>query len=218
MKRMSLIAVTGAALAAFGVAGCGDNDADEPSTTVVTTAPGSATVGTTEVGRTPQTNNTNAGPGGATGAYDTIADAVNDKIRTNTQMTGSRITAVADAAGVVTLTGTAQNPQQKALAERAARNTAGVTSVKNKVEIRPTGGAGKTPPPPPVTKTKVIVVPAPQKGTAAPRTTKPRGGDSTDTDTTTGTEETTTEPGADSSTDTSKDNGTESDSTTTTTP
>jgi hypothetical protein len=159
-------------------AGCSNNDAAEnqpptvvtntttttpvpvavPAGTTAVTTPGATT---TVVGGVPQTNNTNAGPGAATGADSATGDAVLKNIHTNVQLTGSRILATADSAGVVRLTGTAQNQQQKALAERTASNTPGVTSVVNKIEIVATGGV-KTPPPAPkvkvVEKTHIVVV------------------------------------------------------------
>ena len=151
--------------------GCSSGDTGESSsppaastTTVVTTTPGATTATTTTAPGTPARNeNTNAGPGGATGTETALADAINKKIIRNPQMTGSRVTAVVDASGVAVLNGFTQNQQQKALAEKAARDTEGIASVKNKLEIRPTGGTGKTaktPPPPPAPKTTVIVVPA----------------------------------------------------------
>lgn len=210
--RYGRLAIVGAA-ALGALAGCGDRE-PETSTTVVTTAPpsatttvttpaGSATTTTTPgpMTRTPPTNDTNAGAGGPTGTETEIADAINKKIHTNTQMTGSRVTAVVDASGAATLTGFTQNQQQKALAEKAARNTPGVMEVKNKLEIRPTGGTGKTPKTPPAVTTKVIVVPGPPATPKAtpPDTTatvEPAGGSTEDTGTDKGTkatdEETTT--------------------------
>ncbi len=185
-RLLVLPAVFAAAfLGALG--GCSSNDADETSppaastTTVVTTTPGTATTATTTTapggGGTPARNeNTNAGPGGATGTETALADAINKKIIRNPQMTGSRVTAVVDASGVAVLNGFTQNQQQKALAEKSARDTAGVSSVKNKLEIRPTGGTGKTAktptPPPPAPKTTVIVVPG---APAAPPPAAPAG-------------------------------------------
>jgi len=173
-----------AALAAMGLAlaGCSHNSENNPpaSTTVVSSQPAPApppgatvtTPSTTTPAPTanaPGTNNVNAGPGGATGVGAATADAVNKAIHSNVQLTGSRITAVVDAAGVATLTGTAQNQQQKALAVRAATNTSGVTSVKDKIEIVPTGGAkSKTASTTKVIhQTKVIVEQAPAPPGAA---------------------------------------------------
>ena len=71
-------------------------------------------------------------------------------------MTGARVEAVVTG-GVATLTGSVQNQTQKALAAKAATDTPGVTSVKNKLQINPTGGAkSAAASKPPVTK--VIVV------------------------------------------------------------
>jgi len=106
-------------------------------------------------------------------------------------MTGSRVTAVVDDAGVATLNGFVQNQQQKALAAKAAENTPGVVSVKNKLEIRPTGGAGKTPKTPPPVQTKVIVVPATPAPSGSAGTGAAPGGTGTGA-----AEPTTTEPGA----------------------
>jgi hypothetical protein len=126
-----------------------------PTATVVPAPAVSATGG---VMTTAQTNNPNAGPGWATGAASDIGDAVVKAIHTNVQMTGSRIIATADASGVVRLTGTAQNQQQKALAERQARQTAGVTSVINKIEIVATGGIKSASTPKVIEKTKIVVI------------------------------------------------------------
>ena len=177
VRRLCAVAFTAAAV---GLAGCShdDSSANQPptvvtntvpvavpsgTTTVTTTPNGSSAVATTASGTTavsmpPQTNNTNAGPGGATGADSATGDAVLKTIHTNVQLTGSRILATADASGVVRLTGTAQNQQQKALAERLARNTAGVTSVVNKIEIVATGGVKSPPVTKVVEKTKIVVV------------------------------------------------------------
>lgn len=164
-------AITFAVIVASDLAGCSQNQPQPAEPTTTTTTVNSAPATTPQAqpqavpappsnANAPGTNNVNAGPGGATGANSAVADAVNKAIHTNVQMTGSRITAVVDASGVATLAGTAQNQQQKALAVRAATNTAGVTSVKDKIEIAPTGGAK---PKPVATKviheTKVIVVP-----------------------------------------------------------
>ncbi|BDI32667.1 hypothetical protein CCAX7_47180 [Capsulimonas corticalis] len=169
MRRLCAVAFSAAI---FAVAGCSHDDAsqNQPPTVVTntTTAPavpaGTTTTvttpgGTTTVAGVPQTNNTNAGPGGATGEDSAAGDAVLKSIHTNVQMTGSRVLATVDSAGTARLTGTAQNQQQKALAERLATNTSGVTSVVNKIEIVATGGV-KSPPPPTkvVEKTKIVVV------------------------------------------------------------
>ncbi len=193
LYRTSLL-MGAAAIAAIGFAGCGQKDDTPPSTTVVTTAPPPSAPSTTTVVPTttppgptatvPPTNNTNAGAGGATGLNASLADAVNKKIRTNTQMTGSRITAVAESDGTIRLTGTAQNAQQKALAESAAHDTTGVNHVINKVEIVATGGAKTTAAPATktITKTKVIVVKGPPSGsTSTGGSTSPSGNGSTDT-------------------------------------
>ena len=157
-------ATAGAALAAFLMAGCHDSNppADNTtvaappasSTTVVTPPAGTTT--TTTTGTTPDTKiNTNAGPGGSTGTDSALSDAVNTAIVHNKQMTGSRVEPVA-MAGVVTLNGQVQNQQQKALAEKAATQVPGVSSVKNKLIIVTTGGA--KPKPMVITKTKTIIV------------------------------------------------------------
>ena len=169
--------------------GCSSNNAaDESSappaastTTVVTSTPDASTTATTTTtpGTPPRNENTNAGPGGATGTETALADEINKKIIRNPQMTGSRVTAVVDASGVAVLTGFTQNRQQKALAEKSARDTVGVSSVNNKIEIRPTGGARRTVrTPPPAPKTTVIVVPGPgatPSGGSAVPSTEPGG-------------------------------------------
>jgi hypothetical protein len=113
----------------------------------------------------------NAGPGGPTGTQAALADEVNKRIIRNPQMTGSRVNVVVDDIGVATLTGFTQNQQQKALAAKAAENTAGIVSVANKLEIRPTGGVGKAPKPTPSPSvtTHIIVVPGPPAAAPAPR-------------------------------------------------
>lgn len=139
-KNLSL-AVLG--IACLGLAaGCAPKE-PEPSTTTTVVVPSSTAPPASTTARTG--SDTNAGPGGPSGTQSAIADEINKAIVRNTQMTGSRITAVVDDSGVATLTGTAQNEQQKALAEKAATGTTGVQSVKNKVVIAPTGGVGKTP-------------------------------------------------------------------------
>jgi len=142
---------TGRMLMALGAAialgtGCANRQQAETPPTVIQTAPAPpvaqppATVATTTPTpvTTVPTNNTNAGPGGATGSA--LGDAVTRQIHTNAQMTGSRVTAVSTAEGTVRLTGMAQNRQQKALAERVARDQPGVLHVVDKIEIVPTGG------------------------------------------------------------------------------
>lgn len=172
----------GACLASAGLAvilaGCSNDNpppAAPPTTVVTTPAPPAPPPGTPVANSsTPQTNNTNAGPGGATG--NDLGDKVTEAIHINTQMTGSRVTAVADPGGVIRLTGTAQNQQQKALAEREARNTSGVTSVVNKIEIVPTGGSKVASQPKVIEKTtKVYIIQKPA----------PAGSSKTDTDDTT---------------------------------
>jgi len=173
--RLSL--ATGAA--ALMLAGCANNPPAEtpptvqPTTVVSNPAP-PPPPGTAVVGSNPQTNNTNAGVGGATG--DDLGTKVTEAIHVNAQMTGSRVTAVADPGGVIRLTGRAQNQQQKALAERTARNVTGVSSVVNKIEIVPTGGA-KTASKPTViqktTKVYVIQKSAPTKTATEPGAHRP---------------------------------------------
>ncbi len=174
-----------AALLALGLAAGCSNGSGTPSSgtppvqnTVVTPAAPTATTTTTTstvpTANAPSTNNVNAGPGGATGSNAAVADAVNKAIHANTQMTGSRVTAVVDAQGAATLTGTAQNAQQKALAASAATNTTGVTHVVNKVEISPTGGAGQT-----KTITKTVVVHDPAVSPAASNSDSPSTSQST---------------------------------------
>ena len=186
--RFALLAAMGV-VATLVMAGCSQREQETPSTTVVTTTPGATTTTTTappgSATTTPATNNTNAGPGGPTGTEDAVAQEIMKTITTNTQMTGSRVTAVVDASGVATLTGFTQNQQQKALAERAARETSGVISVKNKLEIRPTGGV--KPPKAPAPKTEVIVVPGPPERSSETTATPETGGD--------GSSGTTAEPG-----------------------
>ncbi len=141
-------------LAALAVTGCShDEPATPPTNTVVNTAPAPAPSTTTTVttpGTTTTTSgtgtkiNTNAGPGTSNGTDTTTATAVNAAIVRNKQMTGSRVEAVVTA-GVARLNGTVQNQQQKALAATTASNTPGVSSVINKLQITPTGGAHGTP-------------------------------------------------------------------------
>ena len=159
LTRPGSVTAIVSALFALGLAGCGNNDtstAEQAPPTIVVAPPASPAATPTPPG-----SDTNAGPGGATGTNAALAEEINTKIVRNTQMTGSRVIAIVDDAGVATLNGFVQNQQQKALAAKAAQNTSGVTSVKNKLEIRPTGGTGKTPKPslaPPTTN--IIVVPS----------------------------------------------------------
>lgn len=176
-KKRALLITAGSALAALIAAGCSHQDdastpvatppaqvntttnitppAAAPGTSTTTVVPGPTRTVTTG---TPSTNNTNAGAGGATGTQTALADAVNKAIHNNAQMTGSRVTAVVSASGAARLTGTAQNTQQKGLAESTARQTSGVSSVINKIEIVPTGGAKSAASPAGPSKTKIIVV------------------------------------------------------------
>lgn len=202
-KSRGALLAAGSALALLASAGCSHDEAPPPTvnttTTVATpaaspgvvattTTPGAPTMvtgpGGTVVGRS--TNNTNAGIGGATGTDTSTADAVNKAIHNNAQMTGSRVTAVVHA-GVARLTGTSQNQQQKGLAETTARQTAGVSSVINKIEIVPTGGI-KSPTPKPMVKTvtKTVVV---HDKVLVP--TRPKMDSTSSTDTTTDTTSTT---------------------------
>ena len=163
--RIAAITV-GAALAALMLAGCHD-DTPPAGSTVVTPPPATTTVvtpgaaTTTTPGAAPMASapdtkiNTNAGAGASTGTDTALSDAVNTAIVHNKQMTGSRVEPVATA-GIVTLNGQVQNQQQKALAEKTASQTPGVSSVKNKLIIVTTGGA--KPKPTVVTKTKTIVI------------------------------------------------------------
>ena len=199
--RTAGVAAGIAALALFGLTGCSQ---DEPETVVVTTPESTTTVtrdsaGTDAAGQ--PVNDTNAGPGGASGTDAAVAAAVRTAIVNNKQMTGSRVDVVVTG-GVATLNGFTQNQQQKALAEKAARDTAGVTSVENKLEIRPTGGAKPAqarpaqakpaqarakPKPAPARSPAVVVDPG---SSGAPATPPPPGDDppaTTDTETDTGT-------------------------------
>jgi hypothetical protein len=181
----ALLAV-GTLLTALALAGCGNSDSQTPPTTVVTTPPSSTVVttppppGTVVTTNPPGPNtklNVNAGPGTSLGTDQPTADAVNKAIVTNKEMTGARVEALVTG-GVATLTGTVQNQQQKALAEKAATDTTGVTSVKNKLQITPTGGA-KSASKPPVTKVivvhKTVTVPGPAP-TGSPADTTGTGG------------------------------------------
>jgi len=169
-KKRALLITAGGAMATLLAAGCSHQDETPPAQVNTTTnvtppaaapgAPGNtvvvpgATNTVTRTSVTPSTNNTNAGSGGATGSQTAVADAVNKAIHNNAQMTGSRVTAVVNASGEARLTGTAQNAQQKGLAESTTRQTSGVSSVINKIEIVPTGGAKSAA----TTKTKIVVV------------------------------------------------------------
>jgi hypothetical protein len=164
-KREVIAAWAMGGAAALTLAGCSHDDAAPPvtNTTVVVgtptpAAPPVAPAALTVNGVPVQTSNTNAGAGGATGTQTVLADQVNTAIVRNTQMTGSRVTAVVDASGVATLNGFVQNAQQKALAEKAARDTVGVVAVKNKLEIRPTGGIGKADSPKPAPSPKTVII------------------------------------------------------------
>ena len=171
-----------AALAGLLAAGC-SKDETPPTTTVTTPAspdtttvvtPGSSSTMATPPG--PDTKiNTNAGAGTSNGTDTATAAAVNKAVVQNKQMTGSRVEAVVTD-GVATLNGQVQNQQQKALAEKAATQTPGVTSVKNKLMIVTTGGAK----PKPETITKTVVVhdkaPAAPMNSTAPMSGAPAQG------------------------------------------
>ena len=167
--RRTAALTAGAVFAALLTAGCAHDDSATPPT-VVTTPPTTTVVappGTvTTTTASPDTKiNTNAGPGGSTGTDAALADRVNMAIVHNKQMTGSRVEPVA-IAGVVRLTGQVQNQQQKALAEKTASQTPGVSSVKNKLIIISTGGA--KPKPIVITKTKTMVIHDQNAAPAAP--------------------------------------------------
>jgi hypothetical protein len=161
-------------VAAGLIAGCGDKTPETSTTVINQTAPepavSTATVPGPGTSGAVVTNDTNAGAGGASGTQTAIADEISRAITRNTQMTGSRVNVVVDDAGVATLTGFTQNQQQKALAEKAARNQAGISQVTNKLEIRPTGGTGKAQPTPPPSgpQTQIIVVPGATPATPPP--------------------------------------------------
>lgn len=165
-------------VAAGVTAGCGDKAPETSSTTVINQAAPetsrSAPVPVPGPSGAVVTNDTNAGAGGATGTQTALADEITKIITRNTQMTGSRVNVVVDDAGVATLTGFTQNQQQKALAEKAAKNTTGVSLVSNKLDIRPTGGTGKAKPAPAAPQTQIIVVPgAPAPAAPGPPATAP---------------------------------------------
>ena len=198
--RLAVIAGS-AALAGLLAAGC-SKDETPPTTTTVTTpaAPDSTTVvtpggsSTTTTPPGPDTKiNTNAGVGTSNGTDTATAAAINKAVVQNKQMTGSRVEAVVTG-GVATLNGQVQNQQQKALAEKAATQTAGVSSVKNKLLIVTTGGA--KPKPQVITKTKTVVIhdqapamptdntgpmPAPTDGSTATPPPPPGASDTTTT-------------------------------------
>ncbi len=171
-----------AALLAAAVLLAGCHDETPPPPTVVT-APGPSTTTVVPSGTAPAVSpvpvppgpdtkiNTNAGPGGSTGTDAALADKINTAIVHNKQMTGSRVEVVATG-GVVTLNGTVQNGQQKALAQAAAQNVPGVGSIKNKLMIVTTGGP--KPKPTVVTKTKTVVIQAPARP-ASGTETEPAG-------------------------------------------
>lgn len=176
-KPSAALLAAGTLLGAFGLAGCSNNPPQTPPTVVNTSPPPAATTTTATPGGTTTTTtangapatkiNVNAGPGSSQGTDQAAGEAVNKAIVTNKQMTGARVEAVVTA-GVATLTGSVQDRQQKALAEKAARDTPGVTSVKNKLQVNPTGGAKSAAKPP---TTKVIVVH--KTVTAAPQPPSP---------------------------------------------
>ena len=192
-KRPAVLLTAGTLLTAFSLAGCSNNTPDAPPTVVTTTAPSPAPAATTSPATSavtappgPNTKiNVNAGPGSSQGTDEATGEAVNKAIVTNKEMTGARVEAVVTS-GVATLTGSVQDAQQKALAEKAAHDTPGVSSVKNKLQINPTGGA-KSPSGPPVTKTKIVVIhdksPASSAPPAAPATPEQPSGPSDGTGT-----------------------------------
>ncbi len=170
--RLAVIAGS-AALAGLLAAGCSKDETPPTTTTVTPPAPSTTTVVTPGGSSTmttppgPDTKiNTNAGVGTSNGTDTATAAAVNKAVVQNKQMTGSRVEAVVTD-GVATLNGQVQNQQQKALAEKAATQTPGVTSVKNKLLIVTTGGA--KPAPTVITKTVVVHDKAP----AAPMDSNP---------------------------------------------
>ena len=172
--RLAVLAGS-AALAGLLAAGCSKEETPPttvtapaaPDTTTVVTPGGSSTT-TTPPG--PDTKiNTNAGAGTSNGIDTATAAAINKAVVQNKQMTGSRVEAVVTD-GVATLNGQVQNQQQKALAEKAATQTPGVTSVKNKLMIVTTGGA--KPKPQVITKTNTVIIhdkaPAPPSDSSSP--------------------------------------------------
>ncbi len=176
MNRSGRLAVIAGSAALAGLLAAGCSKDETPPTTTVTTpaAPDSTTVVTPGGSSTlstppgPDTKiNTNAGAGTSNGTDTATAAAINKAVVQNKQMTGSRVEAVVTG-GVATLNGQVQNQMQKALAEKAASQTSGVTSVKNKLIIVTTGGA--KPKPQVITKTKTVVVH--DKALAAPPSDK----------------------------------------------
>ena len=163
-SSLQLSLAAAAIAAAFLLAGCHDDTppppavaaTPAPSTTMVVPSGSASAPAAVTTAQVPDTKiNTNAGPGGSTGTDAALADQVNTAIVHNKQMTGSRVEVVATA-GIVTLNGTVQNQQQKALAQTTAQNVPGVGSIKNKLVIVTTGEA--KPKPMVVTKTKTIVI------------------------------------------------------------
>jgi len=167
IRKMTLAGCALMASTAWLTAGCNSDRHQAPPTVVTTTAPApppSTTyvapstntppmAGQVNPTALPQTNNTNAGPGGPTGTE--LGERITREIHTNAQMTGSRVTAVSTVDGTVRLTGRAQNQQQRALAAKTAKNEPGTTSVIDKIEIVPTGGV-KTASAPPKTIVKTV--------------------------------------------------------------
>ncbi len=207
MSRMNsgrLAVIAGSALlTGMLAAGC-SKDETPPATTTVTmpAAPDSTTVvtpgGTTTAATPPGPDtkiNTNAGAGTSNGTDTATAAAINKAVVQNKQMTGSRVEAVVTD-GVATLNGQVQNQQQKALAEKAATQTPGVSSVKNKLLIVTTGGV--KPKPEVITKTVVVHDKAP--ATPSDETTMPIPSDSGTTPSSSGSPDTTTPPAAGTST------------------
>lgn len=179
--------ITATALAALA-AGCANNAQNPP--TVVRTQPAPAPANTTVVApapaqtavnpaTTPNTDNTNAGPGGPTG--NALGDQITREIHTNVQMTGSRITAVSTADGTVRLTGQAQDRQQQALAAKTARDEPGVNHVVDKIQIVPTGGVKEAAAPQKVIVKKYFYIrdnssPSPSNGFSGPSSSGDTGG------------------------------------------
>jgi hypothetical protein len=181
IRKMTLGVLACVAAAGWLTAGCSNDRDQTPPTVVTTTAPApqptttyvGPVAGQVNPGAVPQTNNTNAGPGGPTGTD--LGDQITREIHTNAQMTGSRITAVSTVDGTVRLTGQAQDQQQKALAAKTAKNEPGTTSVIDKIQIVPTGGVKEAAAPPKViiqntTKYFYIHDRAPQAGTTSQST------------------------------------------------
>lgn len=208
MKSGRLAVLAGsAALAGLLVTGC-SKDETPPATTVTTPAPSTTTVvtpggtATTPPGPGNDTKiNTNAGAGMSNGTDTATAAAINKAVVQNKQMTGSRVEAVVTG-GVATLNGQVQNQQQKALAQKAAEKTPGVSSVKNKLMIVTTGGA--KPKPEVITKTKTVVVhdkaPASAPDSNSPMSGAPTQGTTPGAAPTPGASDTTTAPASGTST------------------